>query len=116
MSKRNAYKIPFDKHGNQLVWVKNETEASIEWRDNTPFWTTLVYDGITTGRSAVRGNFKVKETGASVNMFLTEFSAIISKLNAGEVTGRFHFEKRGANYGIVMLETTPLEQLAIQAD
>lgn len=46
-------KVPY-RNGDMLSYA-TEYDSNVEWRDNIPFWATIVFDSISTGRSAVRG-------------------------------------------------------------
>lgn len=99
-SKTGDYKIPFDEHGNQVSypgsWMK------IEWRENTPFRTTLKFEGFYRGRSAANANMRTDE-GVEVQMFLKDFGEALPFFEKGKLTGEFKFVKRGQNYGIMFI-------------
>lgn len=100
-AKKGDYQIPFDGAGNQLHYPESWKE--MVWRDNTPFETTLTYDGYSRGRSAAYLGFKTTE-GKGVTVFMTDFEAMVPRMVKGEVTGTFRFTKRGQNYGCQLVE------------
>ena len=117
---KKEIKVPFDKNGNMLNYAPTDgyygVKSDVEWRDNKPFLATLVFKHITKGRSAVRGIFEEEGTGHQYTMFLTELQETIPLLEFGKITSKFRVVKRGANYGVVPIETSPMEQLALAAE
>lgn len=106
-AKKGQYPIPFDDKGNQQDYPTpswcNGANVEPTWVDNFEFVDTLTYDNYSTGRSSV--GFRMKRTnGTIVNVFLSDFSKMIPLLSRGQITGRFTFTKKGANYGCKFLE------------
>ena len=116
--KKNTKKIliPFAANGNMLCYAREGDRVVAEWRENKPFFATIAFQRITKGRSAVRGVFRDASSGAEYTMFLTELVETIPLLQGGEYTAKFRFVKRGANFGLVPIDTNPLEFLAAAAD
>ena len=109
--KKGNYQIPFDQKGNMQgypqKWYEgsypNGGQAGPEWRDNAPFEATLEYVGFYRGRSAAGMCFK-DEKGAEYPMFMKDFEGVIPFMHAGRVTGIWRGTKRGANYGVQLVE------------
>jgi len=70
--------------------------------DNYIFEDTLTYDHYARGRSAAYFIFK-RSDGRTVSVFLTDFEPIVSQMVKGEITGKFTFCKRGANFGCKLI-------------
>jgi len=110
-------KVPYDLQGNMMSFVRVEKDvSSVEWKANTPFWTTLKFLTFVRGRSSVGAIFTDKKSGHRFTMFLSDFISTVIFLVDGEVTGKFHIVKRGAYYGVALIPTSPIEQLALQAE
>lgn len=114
MAKGN-YKIPFLK-GVPQVYVHPHVTSGVDWRENTPFVASLVFDRFTRGRSAARAVFRHETTGVPYEMFLTDLEDAMTYMTEGKLHGRFEFVKRGSNYGVQLLSSGPLTTLAAQAE
>lgn len=106
-AKKGQYQIPFNDKGDQLDYPspywRNGKMAEPTMVDNFEFVDTLTYDDYSTGRSSV--GFRMKRTdGTLVNVFISDFSKMIPLLSRGQITGRFTFVKKGANYGCTFIE------------
>lgn len=80
-------------------------ESRYDWRPNDPFEATLTLDHLERGRSAARFWF-VDEEGTRYPVFgqgLVDMLAQVT-LDHGTVRGRWIAVKRGANYGIELVE------------
>lgn len=97
-------KVPFIKGKPQTYVVGNE--AGLEWRENTPFEDTLVFDRFTRGMSAARACFRSKKLKGPVEMFLTDLADVMHHLNDGMLMGTFRFAKRGMNYAVQYVKTS----------
>lgn len=101
-AKQGQYKIPFDDKGNQLdypFWYwRDGVKIENEWVDNFVFVDTLTYTSYSTGRSAIGFNM-TRTNGTTVNVFISDFSAMIPLMVDGRITGRFTFVKKGTSYG-----------------
>lgn len=75
-----------------------------EWKPNKPFKTTLFYDGFARGRSSA--GFRFKDADGHVYwMFMTDLDdAIRTGAAPLQLSGTFEFAKRGANYGVRLVE------------
>lgn len=96
------YEIPFDAKGNQQHYGENwgiDGRCGSKWKQNFDFNDVLTYEGFERGRSAAYFIFR-RTDGTQVTMFLKEFDSCVKHFNAGKVTGRFRFIKRGQNYGV----------------
>ena len=77
--------------------------GAVEWRPNTPFSTTLSYEGYARGRSSAVFCYKDPD-GNRYQMFMTDMDAVIlSGSTPISLTGTFEFVKRGMNYGVKLL-------------
>lgn len=76
-----------------------------DWRPNEPFTATLTLDRLERGRSAARFWF-VDEAGTRYPVFGQGLVDMLTQvtLDHGTVRGRWIAVKRGANYGIELLE------------
>lgn len=76
-----------------------------DWRPNEPFTATLTLDRLERGRSAARFWF-VDEAGTQYPFFGQGLVDMLSRvtLDHGKVHGTWIAVKRGANYGIELLE------------
>lgn len=81
-------------------------DSAIDWRPNEPFQATLRLDRLERGRSAARFWF-TGEDGTHYPFFGQGLVDMLSKvtLDHGTVTGTWIAVKRGANYGIELLES-----------
>jgi len=114
---KKEIQVPFDQNDNMLNYVSSGAQyAAPKWKANKPFWTTLVFKAITKGRTAVRGVFTEEGTGRHYYMFLTDLNITVPLLSEGKLEGKFQVRKQGANYGVFLLDSSPLEKLAMQAD
>lgn len=111
--------VPFDELGNQLAYpisswrrIPDHPKANSQgWvtlgcvmEQNFEFDATLEFEEISTGRSAVRFHFVDVNTGKKYVMFLTDAQDIIKKLEKGKISGRWTFCKKGANFGVKLVE------------
>ena len=93
------YQIPFDESGNQ----RDYHDGYCTLKDNFEFKDTLTFEAYGRGRSSVTFTMRRKSNGKSVSMFISNFTEIVPLMNAGMITGRFTFVKKGGNYGCKML-------------
>lgn len=121
MTKKNSLKlVPYE---TSRPWVKDlpreewpevtklaeyaseYDESRFEWRPNDPFEATLTLDHLERGRSAARFWFRDEE-GTRYPVFGQGLVDMLSRvtLDHGVVRGRWIAVKRGANYGIELLE------------
>lgn len=120
MKKKGDYQIPFDKDGNQQDYPQSQfvndsrTHGGVrrvepEWCDNFEFDDTLTLETYGRGRSSI--TFTMRRTnGKTVSVFVSDFcdmakSRAFGEFDAGKITGRFTFCKKGANYGCRMVES-----------
>jgi hypothetical protein len=80
-------------------------ESRYDWRPNEPFEATLTLERLERGRSAARFWF-VDEEGTRYPFFGQGLVEMLSQvtLDHGVVRGTWIAVKRGANYGIELLE------------
>lgn len=103
-AKKGQYQIPFDTNGNQLDYpMEYWRTAQNVWVDNFEFVDTLTYVEYHQGRSAVGFTFK-RTDETTVNVFISDFSAMLPFMKLGTIAGRFTFVKKGKNYGCTMIE------------
>lgn len=74
-----------------------------DWRENSQFEDTLTFTGFSRGRSAAYATFKRRD-GTNCTMFLAELEAAMRSMDVGIVQGVFTWCKRGANFGIKLVE------------
>lgn len=105
------YKIPFRKWpGGEIHMLEYpgwDPENQTEWRDNLTFKADLQMQGSYRGRSAVRVRVKNLSNGEIYSMGFSTFvdAAETLKISKGKITGgTWTFEKRGSNYGLVLLQ------------
>ena len=108
---KGQYKIPFDKHGNQLHYPDFRLH---HWEDNFEFPGPVRVTGYARGCSAAYFEGRV-ESGRSLIIFLTDFEEMLPHLAGGSANGRFTFVKRGQNYGVKMISEpeAPADSLVI---
>jgi hypothetical protein len=109
MSRASLLEIPFGKGTGEPVYYVEpwmERDGKVVWKPNTPFTDTLRFTGFGRGRSAAHALFKSTVKGTSYTVFLTDFSDILREKDIikGEVSARWHFVKRGSNYGLRMMK------------
>jgi hypothetical protein len=116
MKKKGDYQIPFDKDGNQQDYPERQWYCKgdksyykyPEWRDNVEFEDTLTLETYGRGRSSVTFTMR-RKNGKTVSVFVSDFcdmakSRAFGEFDAGAITGRFTFCKKGANYGCRMVD------------
>ncbi|WP_217181628.1 hypothetical protein [Streptomyces sp. AC495_CC817] len=83
-------------------------ESRYDWRPNEPFEATLTLERLERGRSAARFWF-VDERGTRYPFFGQGLVDMLSRviLDHGRVRGTWIAVKRGANYGLELLEEHP---------
>lgn len=76
-----------------------------DWVPNVPFGCILTYKEYTRGRSAVNFIF-VGPRGETYPMFIKDFEQLVLRKHIvnGKVAGMWEFVKRGANYGIRLVD------------
>jgi hypothetical protein len=72
--------------------------------DNYVFEDTLKYDTYSRGRSAGYFHFVSISNGRQYTVFMTDFGKIVENMVRGVVKGKFTFCKRGANFGMIMID------------
>lgn len=92
-----------------LEWTWSEVGSDtkdVTWRPNDPFTATLRLDRLERGRSAARFWFIDESTNTEYPFFGQGLVEMLSRvdLTKGVVTGTWIAVKRGANYGIELLE------------
>lgn len=102
---RKDLMIPWfeNKQKGSLPWVANPSDKN-KLKNNHIFYTTMALYDYSRGRSSVKFLFKCENTKEKYEMFITDFMRIVPKMEEGKLTGRFAFIKRGANYGVYMVE------------
>lgn len=92
-----CYQLGFlmtDYYGNQKILWRKQKQQNL----------TLAYSGCGRGRSSVTF-YWVSQDGVKYPMFLTDMDNMIKQDKAkNEVTAKFEFVKRGANYGVKLCE------------
>lgn len=116
--------IPFDKNDNLLGytwWTLNENEINevyslgikkcgnnwdeCYFKPNKEFYDELEYIGYSRGRSSIKIKFKSLINNKKYEMFITDFdNLLLDGKFANPLKGNFTFCKRGANFGIKMIE------------
>jgi hypothetical protein len=94
----------WEERARLLEWASDH-DKKVEWRPNEPFTDTLRLDRLERGRSAARFWF-VGTDGTEYPFFGQGLTDMLSRvaLDHGVVTGTWIAVKRGANYGIELLE------------
>jgi len=79
---------------------------TIVWKENYQFEDTLKLTGMSRGRSAANFNLQSEVNGKNYNVFMTDMVHLFqnANINKGSVIGKWTFCKRGANYGIKLIE------------
>ena len=93
----------------EYTWGEvGQDSSSVTWRANEPFTATLRLDRLERGRSAARFWFVDETTNTEYPFFGQGLVEMLSRvdLTKGVVTGTWIAVKRGANYGIELLEVT----------
>lgn len=110
------YKVPFDFEGNQLhypgtLWDRNKDggrggNAECIWKENQAFTDTLKVEGMHAGQSAKYLTVVSTTTGHHYTVFVRDVIDVLlnATVNKGEMTATWTFTKRGANYGVAVLE------------
>jgi len=91
-----------DPYNSNKVYV-----AEIDQYYNTKnfiFTDELKYTGFYRGQSAAGLEFKSNTTGKEYAVFLTDFDVYVGNMILGVVKGNFTFSKRGAKFGLRMLQ------------
>jgi hypothetical protein len=87
-------------------WIQSRIdEFTFDWREPWEFVDTFKITGYGRGRSAAYFDLESQTTGLKCVMMMSDISELIlnATLVKGEVTGRWTFVKKGANYGIKYL-------------
>jgi len=67
----------------------------------------MVLTGQSRGRSSIKFHFETGIEGKKYEMFATDFTEMVKHHNvSGGITGKRCFRKRGANFGLVLIEGT----------
>lgn len=107
--KNSLLTAPYDANGNLREYTGY---GSTEWRPNEPFAATFFYKTWERGRSAVRIVWE-DVNGITYPMFMKDMDALLTgghlstdeALEGGTVVhGEWWVVKRGANYGIALVE------------
>ncbi len=88
--------VPFE--GTEMLGYQ-EGWREVVWYKFQEFEATLKFDKVSKGRSSVKFHF-IDEYGTKYEMFKKDAPDFINNAAGGELTGRWGFVKRGANYGI----------------
>lgn len=125
MAKKELF-IPFDKKGNLLDYsffdlteaekqkCKEEGQFEFSYANgncktvfvpNFECKDTLIFSGFSRGRSSVKAHFISEYTGLKYEMFISDFDDVLksNSIHNCRIKGTFTFVKRGANYGIALL-------------
>lgn len=114
--KISQFKVAFDDQGNlcegQYTWMSQAAYSTrYKWEDNAPFVDTFEYTGYT---SASGGNshilFKSMKTGRKVNMFMSDFDAVLKEKRFvdNQIIGVFCYCKKGMKQGVrLIIEDIP---------
>lgn len=91
--------VPFDDKGNQM----GHDYGVSSWETNKVFKVEIKFIKFSQGRSSVKARFKDIKTGREYEMFFSDFEYLVQSeiLSYGYYLDYFHFEKRGANWGLV---------------
>lgn len=113
--------VPFDDEGNQLHyplhrWAYNPNHPDANSggyyrqdpiiKDNYEFMATMKFEDIQRGRSAAYFHLTDAQ-GKKYTMFMTDLLDLLKRarrIESGEVTGKWTFCKRGANFGVKLVE------------
>jgi hypothetical protein len=85
------------------TWMQGRIkEETFDWVAPEEFVDTYVVEGSYRGRSAAGFELKSKTTGGECCMMIADMRDMLinGTIVKGEVTGRWIFKKRGANFGI----------------
>lgn len=98
-------KTPFITKGSLLDYIYYTNGDLYEWVENKVFTDTLTYIDYGRGRSSVTFYFKGTDD-AQYPMFLTDMNSLLHNKNIvdSKVSGTWTFAKRGANYGIKLVD------------
>lgn len=105
--KSTIEEVPFDKSGLQVY--PNERAEGFCWLPNDSFVSLLDIVYTERGQSAARFVLENAATGLKYRMFLTDMLDLArnATIMKGAVSARWGFVKRGANYGIKLVENVP---------
>ena len=92
-------KVPLKDDGSLVSYPVYYED--FKWHDNFILDATLVYTGISRGRSAA-GFIWTDMNGRRYYMFLKDMEKLVLEghIDQGVVRGKFTFVKRGSNFGI----------------
>ncbi len=91
----------WDYNNEGVLDIIGEVPGLVEV-DNYIFEDTLTYSGYARGRSAAYFKF-ARSDGHEIIMFLVDLEKVIPFMVKGKVTGKFTFCKRGANFGLTIV-------------
>ena len=101
-------KVPFDDDGDQIGY--DWRGQCKDGRKNFIFDATMYLTGQSRGRSSIKFHFKAGIEGKEYEMFATDFAEMVKHHNvSGGITGQWCFRKRGANFGLVLIEGTIID-------
>lgn len=89
-----------------MHWTSGYSNDYVAWRDNEPFEATVTFTGMTAGYSA-KYLTVVDEAGKSYPMFVKDALGVlqVGTVANGKCTGTWVCQKRGANYGLKLVES-----------
>jgi len=113
--KIGTYRIPFDTSDNQLHYAGREPPANpdpddvdkdVTWKKNCQFHDTLKVEGMYSGQTAKYLRVVSTTTGHHYTMFVRDVIDVLlhATVDKGEMTATWTFTKRGANFGVAVLE------------
>lgn len=94
---------PVDSSGS-LIDYPDYYNKPAAWREMKPFKASLKYEGFTQGRSSVRFVVRDTYTGESYSLMRNSFDKFITKAVNGVLAAEWIVVKRGANYGLLLVE------------
>lgn len=97
--------IPFSAEGHPLEYDGAYPRISkTVYKDNFVFEDTLIYTWYRRGRSSCVICFKGKKDDIEYSMFMSEFDNVMKKASLinWEVTNKWTFTKKGANYSVCL--------------
>lgn len=109
--KTSLKKAPYNGSGNLINYITTYPGDVPEWRENKPFPTMLVLQGITRGMSAARFRW-LDDKGRPFEMFMTDAVDLMranTSLYGGTVDTWWMIVKRGKNYGIRLADNDDLK-------
>lgn len=104
---KNIHHAPFNGIGGDLLSYPMTSYDYFEWRDVTnPVDLTLEIDTYGRGRSSALFFWRDVKTKAQYPMFISDMFSLLKsgRINGKVVSGTFKVIKKGANYGIQLVE------------